>query len=97
MVRCDRCGVEIPVSASYVVRIEAFADPSMPAVSAETLEAIDFDEAFRAIIEEAKRYSTEELNDQVHRRFEFRLCPSCHRNFIANPLAKPRVQSPGHN
>jgi len=85
------------MSASYVLRIEAFADPSMPAVSGQQLGEIDFDAAFRQIIEDAKRYSTDELNDQVHRRMEFRLCRACHRNFLGNPLAKVRIQSSGSN
>jgi hypothetical protein len=94
---CDLCDRILPKQASYVVRIDVFADPSMPQLSQDDLEEMDFDRAFAELIEQMRQMSAEELQDQVHRRFEYRLCPTCHRKFLANPLGKPRESHSGHN
>lgn len=95
--RCDRCNVLIPPHAHYVVRIDVFADPSMPEIDTGELEEMDFDETFRRLIEQMKQMSEQELQDQVHKRVEYRLCPRCQRAFLANPLGKPRRQRESHN
>jgi hypothetical protein len=41
--------------------------------------------------------SDEELQDQVHRRFEYKICRQCQVKFLANPLGKPRVKGVGPN
>src|SRR3982751_5221483 len=96
-VRCDWCNTLTPPHAHYVVRIDVFADPSMPEMSAEDLEETDFDETFRKLIEQMKHMSPQELEDQVHKRFEFKLCPRCQREYLANPLGKPRGDSEHYN
>lgn len=70
--------------------MDLFADPSMPQISGEDLAEMDFDETFRKLIEQMKDMTSEELSDQVHRRMEFKLCPQCQREFLSNPLGKPR-------
>ena len=85
---------------SYVVRIDVFADPSMPATTAEELAAADFDQQVADLLEQMKHLSADELQDDVHRRFEYRLCRPCQRRFLANPLGKPRETAavrPGRN
>ena len=37
-VLCDLCNRPIPPAADYVVKIEVYADPAMPAMSGEELE-----------------------------------------------------------
>jgi hypothetical protein len=37
-----------------------------------------------------KGMSADELQDQVHRRFEYKLCRVCQMRFLVNPLGKPR-------
>jgi hypothetical protein len=96
-VRCDQCNRLIPPHAHYVVRIDVFADPTMPQMSTEELEEMDSDETFRKLIEQMKLMTEEELQDQVHRRFEFKLCPKCQREFLVNPLGKPRAPGPTSN
>jgi hypothetical protein len=86
-VRCDLCDMLVPPHAHYVVRIDVFADPSMPELSREELEEMDFDQTFRRLIEQMKHMSPQELQDQVHRRFEYKICPSCQRRYIKDPLA----------
>ena len=95
--RCDRCNVTMPPHAHYVVRIDVFADPSMPELSGEDLEEMDFDETFRKLLEQMKQMSEQELQDQVHRRFEFTLCPRCQREYLVNPLGRPRAEGPATN
>ena len=94
---CDICGVRVEPHAHYVVRIDVFADPSMPQLSGEDLEEMDFDKAFAELIEQMKRLSPDDLQDQVHRRFEYRLCPACQRRVLANPMGKPREARAGRN
>jgi hypothetical protein len=95
---CDLCGRAVPPHAFYIVRIDAFADPSMPPLSTEELEEMDFDQTFEDLIEQMKQMSADELQDQVHRRFEYKLCPPCHRQYLANPLGRPRRNpKPGEN
>ena len=89
-ITCDACGRSIPTDAHYVVRIDVFADPSMQQIGGEELAEMDFDQTFRDLIEQMKSMSADELQDQVHRRFEYRLCPACQRKFLVNPLGLPR-------
>ena len=94
---CDLCDRLIQRHASYVVRMDVFADPSVPALSTEELEDTDFDETLDKLLADMKHMTVEELQDGVHRRFEFRLCPACHRRFLVNPLGKPREVRAGKN
>jgi hypothetical protein len=89
---CQWCGREIPGHAHYVVRIDVFADPAMPSVTQEEVDALDFDRTLNELLEEMKHLSAEDLQDQVHRRFEYFICRACQRRFLANPLGKPRVK-----
>ncbi len=96
-VSCDLCGRTVPPHAHYVVMIEVFADPSMPGVSTEELEENDLEGSMNELLEEMKKMSAEELLDQVHRGFEFRICRVCQMKFLANPLGKPRETQAGKN
>lgn len=84
---CHRCGAALRAGEAslYVVRIEAFADPSPPSetglhLSAEALEA-EIDELLR----QAGNFSERELMDQVCRRLTLTLCVPCYRHWIENP------------
>jgi translation initiation factor IF-2 len=91
-IRCDICNASIPPHAHYVVRMDVFADPSLPELTSQELEEIDFDDTFTKLIEQMKHMTPQELEEQVHKRFEFRICPKCQREFLANPLGLPRVK-----
>ena len=97
MVACALCGREVEVHESYVVRIDVFADPSVPPMTTEQLMAADFDEVAADLIEQMKHLSADDLQDDVHRRFDYRLCRPCQRRFLANPLGRPREVRAGHN
>ncbi len=87
---CDLCATAMPPIASYVVKIDVYADPSVPPMSTEELENADFDDTFAKLIEQMKQLSADELQDDVHRCFEYRICRPCQRKFLANPLGRPR-------
>jgi hypothetical protein len=89
---CDICGADTPPNAHYVVRIDVYADPSVPEMSTEELEAANFDAQLDKLLEHMKHLSAEDLQDDVHRRFEFTLCRPCQRRFLVNPLGLPRVR-----
>ncbi len=96
-VHCDLCGQTIAANSHYVVRIDVFADPSVPAMSTDELSQLGSADAIAQILEELKQYSADELQDQVHRRFEFKLCRPCQMKFLANPLGRPRTGRIGEN
>ena len=88
----------VPPSAHYVVRIDVFADPSVPEMTTEELEETDFDQTFDDLLAQMKHLSADDLQDDVHRRFEYKLCRGCQRLYLANPLGKPRTpRPPGEN
>ncbi|MDB5294176.1 MAG: hypothetical protein JWO31_159 [Phycisphaerales bacterium] len=97
LVACDLCGAKLAAHASYVVRIDVFADPSLPPTDGADLAGLDFDAAMAQIAAEAAHLTADDLQDGVHRRFEHRLCPRCHKRFLANPLGKPRDVRPASN
>ena len=69
----------------------------MPPIDTEDLEESDPAQAIEDLMTDLAQYSADELQDQVHRRFEYRICRPCQIQFIANPLGRPRRERPGHN
>ena len=94
---CDICGRVVPMNAWYAVKIEVFADPSAPAVDTDALQEKDFEKGMAELLAELDKYSTDELQDMVHRRFDFRVCRPCQMRFMGNPLGLPRESEPGNN
>ena len=94
---CDLCGQSVPPHAHYVVRIDVFADPAMPPIDTEELQEIEFDDAFAKLMDQMKHMSADDLQDGVHRRFEYKLCRPCQMKFLSNPLGQPRERHPGKN
>ena len=94
---CELCGRVVEIADSYVVRIDVFADPSVPPVTADQLQALDASATIAELMEQMKHLSADDLQDDVHRRFEYRLCRPCQRRFLANPLGKPREVRAGTN
>jgi hypothetical protein len=94
---CDLCGQAMQPHAHYVVRIDIFADPALPSTTFQELHNTDFDSTIGKLLEQMKDTSAQELADQVHQRFEFKICPPCRARFLSNPLGKPRGASPARN
>jgi hypothetical protein len=87
---CDICGTLVELPESFVVRIDVYADPTIPDISSEDLAKLDLNAALAEAAEAAEHMTVEDLQDGVHRRFEYRLCARCHPGFLANPLGMPR-------
>jgi hypothetical protein len=87
---CDLCGKEIAPHGHYIVRVDVFADPSMPPTTSAELEAADLDGEIDELLEQMKDMTADEIQDQVHRRFEFRICAKCQPSVLANPLGRRR-------
>jgi hypothetical protein len=94
---CDLCARLIPPHAHYILKMQIYADPQMPPVSSQELAEMDLDAELQKLIEQMKNETAEDLMDQVHRSFEFRLCRVCQMKFLANPLGKPREPKPSSN
>lgn len=83
---CHRCGrILTPGEGSfYVVRIEAFADPTPPEFDAdEPLERLTYE--WERLLDAMRDMSEQELMDQVYRRLTLHLCAACYRQWIEHP------------
>lgn len=96
-VLCDLCDRPTDVYASYVVRIDVFAEPATPPLSTAELADKGYEQTEADLVAAMKHLSADDLMDAVHRRFEYRLCPACQPRFLANPLGKPRGARVGEN
>ena len=87
---CHRCGALLAPGKGnfYIVRIEAFADPSPPDLSAEELAELDVDAEISRLLEQMGDMSAGELMDQVYRRLTMHLCGKCYRQWIENPAGQ---------
>jgi len=84
---CHRCGVELAPGLDnfYVVKIEAFADPTPPIISTgQTPKQVA--EEIERLIDQTRDMSEQELMDQVHRRLTLYLCSDCYRHWIEQPV-----------
>jgi len=83
---CHRCGAVLTPGEGnfYVVRIEAFADPTPPEITFGE-DAPDIGEEIDRLIEEMHGMTEQELLDQVHRRLTLHLCGPCYARWIDNP------------
>lgn len=79
------------------MRIEVYADPEMPPMSGAEIAQTDFNTALAELMEQMKDMSADEVEDAVHRRFEYHLCPQCQRRYLANPLGLSRQAHVGRN
>jgi hypothetical protein len=83
---CHRCGRELFPGRGdlYVVRIEAFADPTPPEL-AEFVNPEELAEKIDELIEQMRHMTEQELMDQVYRRLTLHLCGDCYRVWIEDP------------
>ena len=83
---CHRCGCLLTAGEGsfYIVRIEAFADPTPPEFDAnETIEHLAAE--WELLLDAMRDMSEQELMDQVYRRLTLHLCATCYRRWIENP------------
>jgi hypothetical protein len=81
---CARCAAELKPGTFYVVRIEAFADPSVQAPQKE-LSAEQIRSQIERLVKQLADVSEREAMDQVHRQLTLHLCQGCYRLWIENP------------
>ena len=83
---CHRCSCLLTCGEGsfYVVRIEAFADPSPPTLDTSNPSkhlATEINE----LIEQMSDLSEQELMDQVYRRLVLLMCRPCYEGWIEDP------------
>ena len=83
---CHRCGAQLTPGEGnfYVVRIEAFADPTPPALDRET-SLPELAAEIEDLLARMEHLSEQELMDQVYRRLIIMLCAGCYKSWIDNP------------
>jgi len=67
----------------YIVRIEAFADPTVT-ITEEDLQR-DIRAEIKRLVETMSHLSEQEAMDQVYRKLTIYLCNACYREWIENP------------
>jgi len=91
---CDRCGQELlkdsEVRYEVCIEVQAAYDPLN--LSEDDL-ARDFQAEIAKVLQQLENISLAEAQNQVHRKFEFDLCPGCQRGFVRDPLAT-RIRKP---
>ena len=87
MLLCHRCGAELHPGRGdfYVVRIDAFADPTPPVLTEDDLNR-DLRAEIEGLVESLEGLSEQEAVDQVHRRLILHLCVPCYRLWIEDPV-----------
>jgi hypothetical protein len=88
---CAACNAPLPPHGYYIVRMEVFAEPSLPPLTDDQVESLDFDKELTGLLKQMETLSADELQDQVHRHFAFHVCHRCHAKVLANPLGLPRA------
>jgi len=89
---CHRCGKHLRPGRGdfYVIRIEAFADPTPPDLSDQELPApLVAEDAIEQLIDEMKNMTERDLADQVYRRLTLHLCGKCYQKWIEDPAGRP--------
>lgn len=86
---CDRCGGTLLLDSDvrYRARIEVFAAYDPLEISSSELGR-DLEGEMQSLIHQMEKMDPEVLQDQVHRQFEFDLCPPCQRLFLRDPLGR---------
>ena len=84
---CHRCSALLMPGEGnfYVVRIEAFADPTPPRLDGDDFTDLDPGAEIDRLIEQMREMSERELMDQVHRRMTIHLCGRCYKEWIEDP------------
>ena len=92
---CCHCGDHLTPGRGdfYVVRIEAFADPTPPA-DPDGRATFDPGEEIDRLIRQMEGMSERELMDQVHRRMTIHLCGPCYATWIEDPTSRSRNAKP---
>ena len=87
---CHRCGALLTRGdgSFYIVRIEAFADPSPPEITSDDLlkSPEQTIAEYEAILAQMRDLSEQEMMDQVYRKMTLMLCRACYDGWIEQPV-----------
>ncbi len=84
---CDMCGRPLG-KERYVARIEVY-----PAHDPDEIEESDLDADHLEELAELLDHGADlEIDDAEPKQFRFDLCPECHARYVADPLARERLQ-----
>ncbi|MBI5722757.1 MAG: hypothetical protein HZA50_02280 [Planctomycetes bacterium] len=93
---CHRCGRELTPGRGewYIVRIEAFADPSPPILDEELARGgAGISKRIDELLAKMSDMTQRELMDQIYRRLTMHLCVTCYNDWIENPAGDdPKVK-----
>lgn len=94
--RCDGCQLDLARDGSnhFIVKIDAFAAAGRLEFSRDEVER-DHRAEITRLLEDLARQSPDDIEDQVYRAMRFDLCPTCHREFLRNPLGDVNGRKPG--
>ena len=83
---CHGCGCVLTCGEGsfYVVKIEAFADPSPPNLDSNK-PSKHLSTEINELIEQMSDLSEQELMDQVYRRLVLLMCRPCYEQWIEDP------------
>ncbi len=86
---CSMCGKTLLIDEDvrYVVDIAVYAAADPMEISQSDLKR-DHKAEMLKIIRAMRKFSAEELEDQVHKEFRFYLCPGCQRKYVRRPMPK---------
>jgi hypothetical protein len=73
----------------YVLKIQGYAAYDPLEITFEDLEK-DIEGEMARLLEVLKEKDPRELEDEVHREFQFDLCPACWRRYLRDPVAAAR-------
>lgn len=93
---CDACGEALLLDADvrYVVKIQGYAAYDPLEITFDDLEK-DIEGEMTRLLEVLKERDPQELEDGVHREFQFDLCPGCWRRYLRDPIAPARSEDGG--
>lgn len=69
----------------YIIKIEAYADPTPPDLSAHELSEMDLLREIDDLIDDVNELTEQELMDQVYRKLTILLCRPCYESWIVSP------------
>lgn len=85
---CDRCQKSLLVHENVrykvIIQVESAYDPLE--LTKKDLEQKKHEDIVQDILKSIEDKSAEELEAEIHKRFEFDLCLACQREYINDPL-----------
>ena len=85
---CDACNETLLIDSTvrYVVKVEGFAAYDPLELTSEDLEK-DWLREMKRAVDQLEELDSQSAQDQVHRAFQFDLCPTCWQRYLRDPLA----------